>query len=281
MNMVMKNLVEFNRRGWIPGPEEEKEDFLKRIEQLDHFYSNPPQDIDHFLTTRDWTQAHEKLSSLYDMAPDWIVAHYSNRSLSFFQGAATWISEKGDYRIPLVQLKEKFEEGSLLKMYGKSEVLAHEAVHAARMQFDEPRFEEIFAYKTSPYFWRRFFGPLFESPWEATLFMGLVFLPLIVEVVRLFWFDHPLFGLAPLLPLAFFSYLLLRLLFLRFTLSLAMRRIKAFLQNPLKKWAVALRMKDRELFQFAYRSKETLFDFLKEEQSLRWQLLKKSYFKKR
>lgn len=277
----MKNLEEFNLRGWIPGPHEEKDPFLKRVEALDHFYSNPPTDVDHFLTTRDWTQAIEKLKGLYDMAPDWIVAHYSDRNLTFFQGAATWITEKGDYRIPLVQLKEKFERGSLLKVYGKSEVLAHEAVHAARMQFDEPRFEEIFAYKTSPYFWRRLFGPLFEKPWEATLFITLVFVPLIFEILRLFWKDEPLFAWAPLLPFAYFAFLLCRLLFLRTTLCLALRRLKGLLKNPTKKWAAAMRMRDRELFLFAYRSKESIESFLKKEKSLRWQLLKETYFKKR
>ncbi|NGX38613.1 MAG: hypothetical protein K1000chlam2_01788, partial [Chlamydiae bacterium] len=165
--MKIKNLQDFNQKGWIPGPLEEEKKFLKRIETLDHFFSNPPSDIDHFLTDADWTVAQEKTKALYDLSPDWIVAYYSNRNLPFFQGAATWITEKDTMRIPLVQLKEKFEEGSLMRLYRREEVLAHEAVHAARMQFDEPYFEEIFAYKTSPRSWRRFFGPLFQSSWES------------------------------------------------------------------------------------------------------------------
>ena len=276
----MKNLEEYNHRGWIPGPEETKETYLKRIEALDHFYSHPPHDIDHFLTSRDWKRANEKLIHLYDFAPDWIVAYYSNKKLSFFQGAATWISEKNHLRIPLVQLKKKFEEGGLFKLYRREEVLAHEAIHAARMQFDEPRFEEMFAYKTSPHFFRRFFGPLFEKPWEANLFIILAFLPIIAEAFRLFWFDHPSFDYVLAPTLTFLSYLLARLLVLRFTLALALKRLKGMLKNPMKKWAVALRLKDREIFRFAYEKKDKLDAFLKQEKTLRLQLLKDTYFKK-
>ena len=54
---MQKELQQYNLRGWIPGPDEEKKGFLERIEALDHFFSYPPEDIDNFLTDRDWAEA--------------------------------------------------------------------------------------------------------------------------------------------------------------------------------------------------------------------------------
>lgn len=272
----MKNLQEYNRKGLIPGPKEAEKSFQSRVDALYHFFSYPPTDIDRFLTDTDWINVQTNLSHLYDISPDWIVAHYSNRNLTFFQGAATWIIEKDGLRIPLVQLKEKFEMGKLLNFYHREEILAHEAVHAARMQFDEPYFEEIFAYKTSPKIWRRFFGPLFQRPWEAIVFLLFLFLPIAYEVAQFFPLDLESFSWLRLLPLFFFAALFLRLSFLQTTLFFASRRMKKMLQNPEKKWAVFFRMTDREIFQFAF--SKNLAKKIKMQKSLRWDLLKSTYF---
>ncbi len=274
-----KNLQALNHKGWIPGPEEEKTAYLSRIEALNHFFSYPPSDVDHFLTDRDWRPAQKKTEELYDFSSDWIVAHYSNRNLTFFQAAATWISEKQNIRIPLIQLRKKFETGNFLRLYKREEVLSHEAVHAARMQFDEPLFEEIFAYKTSPYFWRRFFGPLFQSPWEATLFIALLFIPIAIEVALFFYIDLGPFFWAAFLPFLFAGALVIRLLFFHFTLRIALHNLKSFLKDPKKNWAVAFRLKDREIFQFAYRKKKRLPLLIKNQASFRWKLLIENYFK--
>jgi len=276
--MQFKALKKYNEKGWIPGPLEEKKQFEKRIEALDHFFSYPPEDVDKFLTDRDWTSACEITRHLYDFTPDWVVAHYSNRKLSFFQGAATWITERENLRIPLIQLREKFETGKLLGLYRRDEVLAHEAVHAARMQFDEPLFEEVFAYQTSPRFFRRFLGPLFQSTWEAYTFIFLLLLPIGIEIATFLQYD-----LGPVVhlrwaPLIFFGYLATRLLFLRSILALALRKIAKYLADPKKKWAVAFRLKDKEIFSFALQSEKKLADFLKEQKSLRWDLLGQNYF---
>lgn len=268
----------FIEKGLIPGPKEEEKQFLARTKALNQFFSYPPEEIDRFLTDGDWIAARETTQHLFGFSPDWIVAYYSNARLSFFQGAATWISTRGDLRIPVVQLKEKFETGSLHKLYRREEVLAHEAVHAARMQFDEPIFEEFFAYKTSPHGWRRFFGPIFQRPWEAHVFILLLLIPLGIEVARFFYPDiSPFFAYVPFI---FFALLLVRLLTLHLTLAVALKRMKNVLKNPTKCWAAAVCMTDREIFQFAYLPKKKIEKFLKKQHSLRWKLLHDSYFKK-
>lgn len=275
----MKLFLQYNNRGWIPGPEESKGDFEKRIEALNQFFSYPPEDIDHFLTDQDWTNANLEVERLYGFSPDWIVAHYSDRNLSFFQGAATWITEKKGLRIPLVQLRRKLETGRLLGLYGREEVLAHEAVHAARMQFDEPLFEEIFAYQTSPRFWRRLLGPLFQKPWEAYVFLIALLIPIAIEITLFFDVSLGPFEQLRLLPLAIFLYLFCRLLSLRWILWRAKKRLKTLLKDPKKSWAVAFRMTDREIFRFAFQKDEKLTDYLKEQKNLRWDQIFESYFK--
>lgn len=275
----LKILQQHNKRGWIPGPLEDKAAFEKRIQALDHLYSYPPQDIDHFLTDRDWTRAQEITKHLYDFTPDWIVAYYNDRKLSFFQGGATWISEKENLRLPLIQLRHEFERGKLFAFYKKEEVLAHEAVHAARMQFDEPLFEEIFAYKTSPSVLRRFMGPIFKHTWEAYFFLSLLLVPIALQIMEIFGMEIGIFELLSFAPAVFFAYLFFRLLLLRSILAIALKRLKKFLQNPLRNWAVAFRLRDKEIFRFALQRKKNLREYIEQQKSLRWNMLKETYFK--
>lgn len=273
-------LEAFDQKGWIPGPSEGEKAYLARVKALEHFFSYPPETVDHFLTDRDWEAANRRVEALYDCAPDWIVAHYSNDQLSFFQGAATWIVREKEVRIPLIQLKEKFESGSLFKFYGRDEVLAHEAVHAVRMQFDEPKFEEIFAYRTSTRWWRRFLGPLFEKPWEAYLFIALLFVPIACEVLEIIDRAVPFCLYLRFVPLAYFAWLLSRLLFYRFVLARALKKMDKGLKNPEKKWAAVLRLTDREIFQFAFSRNEKLRTFVEGDKTPRWALLREKFFKK-
>lgn len=153
-------LLLFAKRGLIPGPNEDEKAFLQRASKLESF------------SPEDWKEAHAKTEKLYGFAIDWVSCTYSNHKLPFWEGAATWISEEG---IPSIQLRNGFKKGKYLG-YTRSEVLAHEAVHAARSAFEEPRFEEILAYRTSTNFFRKCLGPLFRKPKESLLF--LLFFPL-------------------------------------------------------------------------------------------------------
>lgn len=217
------------------GPHETEEMLQKRIERLETLNNNPPKTP---LTDGDWDGARERLKELYGVDPDWIVAYFGNERLTFYQAAATWIIEEEGCRIPLIQLKTRYAD--LPK--GCTEILAHEAVHAVRMQFDEPWYEEIFAYQTSQYGFRRWFGPLFLHLWEAPAFIVLSMAPLL-------GIFHPLFFW---LPWGFLALLLMRLAALRLILKLAFLR---FVKLGLKKsecWAFAFRLSDREIFSFAF-----------------------------
>jgi len=278
MNISGEDIKAYNQRGWIPGPDEEEPHFLERTKRLDHFFSYPPKNVDRFLTDLDWEGAQKKTEELFDFSPDWIVAHYCDDQLSFFQGAATWISREGDLRIPLVQLKKKFEAGSLMRLYSRDEVLAHEAAHAARMQFDEPLFEEILAYKTSSKWWRRFFGPLFQKPWESYVFITLFLLPFVFQIAQFFW-ELPSLQWLNFLPVAFVAFLVLRLTTLQILLLGALKKLGAYIKEKRRSLAAAFRLTDKEIIFFATRSEKECQKYIAKEKSLRWRALKKIYFK--
>ena len=243
-----------NRFGFIPGPKESEEAFKERIKTLEKLFENPPEGVDHFLTDTDWKGALEKTEELFGFAPDWIVAHYSNKQLPFFQGAATWITERAGVRIPIVQLREGFERGRYLGIYSRDEILAHETVHAVRMCFDEPIFEEFFAYQTSLSRFRKFLGPLFQNSWESYLFIFFLFIPFGLEVTKFFVFDVGYYVLLAYLPALLIGGLLGRLCFLHYVLRRAKRRIKEWGEE--KPLATLVRLRDSEVFLFAFGSDE-------------------------
>jgi len=151
-----QELLAYFRRGYIPGPDETEEAFLGRIQ-------NP-------LPIPEWNEIGAVTQPLFGFAIDWVPLTYSNQKIAWWEGAATWISDTS----LSIQLRSAFQKGTFLG-YKRIEVLAHEAVHAARARFDQPQFEEILAYATSTKRWRRFLGPLFTYSWEPLIvLMGLL-----------------------------------------------------------------------------------------------------------
>ena len=241
-----QELLKLNARGLIPGPQESEQEFLLRLKKLEAVgVEGTP------VSQADWEEAHAVIGPLYGIRPDWIKAYYSNRKLPFWQAAATWIEES----IPSVQLKTPFQKGSYYKLYARKEVLAHEAVHAARTAFNEPRFEEIFAYRTSTSFLPRWIGPLFRHSWESYALM--VLLPLLAT---------PLFSL-PLLAIALGS---LRLAHAHWHLFCCVQRLKRLVDNP---DAFLLRLTDKEILMFARMSEEAIKSYVNGGDFLRLRIL--------
>lgn len=262
--------IALNRKGLFPGPGEKEKAFLERVQALEEFFSNPPSEVDDFLTDGEWKASRDLLSEQYDFAPDWIVAHFGNAKLPFFQAGATWISEKNSLRIPLVQLKARYRE----KPVALTEILAHEAVHAARMQFDEPRFEELLAYQTSRFSWRRLLGGLFMRSWESILFLWLLLLPFVVELSLTFSPEGGNWEIFFWTPWVYLAYLLGRNLLNWGTLALARRRLIREYPHLEKPWAVLARLTDEEIWSLVWSASKW------EKKDLRKQLIWEIYLKK-
>lgn len=243
--MTDEELLAFDRRGLIPGPDETEDLFLQRIGKV------PTSCGENRISSDAWQEAGLSTDALFGFSPDWIQAYYSNQGLRPWEGAAVWL---GDY--PMIQLRSSFQRGSFLKVYKREEVLAHEAAHAARIQFEEPRFEELFAYRTSKSTWRKLFGPLFRNPQETLLFLSSTGISMVGSL-----FINELLSLLPIALLFFFS---VRLLKTYSTFSQALRRASL---------AFLFRLTDKEIAFFAHASEEQIHHYRQQQTSLRWRLL--------
>lgn len=223
------SLLHYFQRGLIPGPDESEEDFLGRALQA------------HSLSHFEW----QEVSTPFGIAIDWVPISYSNHRMAWWEGAATWISEDGP---PSIQLRTGFKKGSFLG-YRLSEVLAHEAVHAARARFEEPQFEEILAYSTAPQAWKRFFGPLFSRTWE----------PLVLLLSLLIG------AFVPLIPCAVILLSLGWLIFRQWVFRRCCRKLS---------FPLVLCLTDREMRKFAQMSEAAIQAYLDKETFLRCRLLR-------
>ena len=91
-------LLSLNSQGFIPGPDETEEIFLKRIAALQAVFEKGewiPRP--HW----DWVRAH--LKEIFDFEPHSLPAFYSNRGLTPWQGAASWI-ENGKLTFPVSEI---------------------------------------------------------------------------------------------------------------------------------------------------------------------------------
>jgi len=176
--MVDLELFELNQRGFIPGPGESEEQFCRRVEASKALVRAPPKELEAESRVSpahwDWVRLH--LKELYDFYPESLFAYYSNQKLAPWQGAASWVFDSGEGALCAVQLRKGFLKGGYLKIYSRDEILAHEAVHAARSAFQEPASEEFFAYFTSQTKFRRALGPIIRRPFEVWLFLAALLL---------------------------------------------------------------------------------------------------------
>jgi len=159
MEITIPNLKTLFWKGLIPGPQETLPAFLHRVQDV----SSQPTIV------------------LENMQIDWVPIIYDNKRLRLWEGGCSWIGQDNVQ----IQLREAFKtKNTLYYLYSKQELLQHEAIHAIRLKFQEPRFEEMLAYYKSPSKLRAKLGPIFRSPKESLLCMMLVavlpFFPLAV-----------------------------------------------------------------------------------------------------
>jgi len=249
-----EELLLLNRQGLIPGPDELEEEFSFRVAKAKEKITSGE-----WIPSSHWEWARLHLEELFDFSPQFLPAFYSNRSLALWQGAASWIE---DGKLKAIQLREGLKKGSYFG-YKRDEILAHEAVHAARAAFNEPQAEEFFAYLTSEKWWRRAFGPLIRRPYEVWVFFVLAIGTLLFPITNLFasgWLGMGVF----------------RLLRLHHRMKRAAKTLGRMLQDPRRVRAVLLRLTDQEIGMFA--EGEDVLAYAEMQVCLRWRLIRLAYF---
>jgi hypothetical protein len=251
-SMERDQLIALNSQGLIPGPGEEEGAFLLRVEAVQENFKNEKDAI----PPQHWTWAGEQLKKFFDFSPTWCSATYSSKGLTPWQAAATWIDVN---RIYTIQIRRARWVSWLID---PNEILAHEAVHAARAAFEEPYSEEIFAYLTSRAKWRKVLGPFFQKPIESLFLMGIVMAGAILE--------SSLCYAAALILTFVWS---LRLTKARLRVKRAGEKSIPFLRDPGLVGAFLFRLTDEEIASLA-RGKELI-----PKKELRWDLLREKYLK--
>lgn len=257
-----KELCGLSRYGWILAPGETLDQLLSRKNRI-------------LKETRLEKECGDLLLTqvLYDFQCKEFLVLHSNSSLLPWQGAILWEyeSEEGDL-YPVVQLRRSFSK-VFLGCYKKEEIVAHELVHVVRFAFNEPLFEELLAYQTSKSFFRRFMGPLFIYPFEATI---LAVCSLIAPISTL-CFES---SWGALLLISVVSFFLVRLVVLHCIFFLSQRKIERAGVKKSFSLAVLLRLSDSEIIKAAIISPLKTREEWKSKalKDLRFKVILSSYF---
>ncbi|PWU16497.1 MAG: hypothetical protein C5B45_00215 [Chlamydiae bacterium] len=254
-----EELMEYNFRGFIPGPQEEVSVFLRRAELAKYQKSSH--------------QAIVIVQYLFDVCPNWVRIEPTNR-LHLWEAAATYIEENQGIFTPVVQVKKK----GVPFWCSQEEILAHELIHATRIAFKESLFEEVLAYKTSRNFLRRYFGPIFFHPKEVMVFLFLLIGTWCYQWGYVFFFEV-LPNLTLWIPCILIGLLIIRVMIVQTIFSLCLKKIGKLLKQPNKALGFALRLSDREIIDFAFTSLGKMRKYVGKarEKSLRWHMLTLMY----
>lgn len=215
--------IEWNRRGLIPGPSEDKDAFLARVQAAQ--------------------PVSEGAVELYGISPDWVEVIESNQGLMPWHGAVMMT----DGSKTALQVRRQLPWG-----YDREELVAHELAHVGRCAFDEPLFEEFFAYRLSKKRWRRILGPVITRPREVWLLMAAMLVGP--------W--------VPIIPCTALVVGFTRLARRHWQLRRCVRWLYSKVGS--RAWAVAYRLTDREIVLAAAGR-------LKSDCSPRWQMLSAVY----
>lgn len=278
----MENLTEYNRRGFIPGPQESMEAFKKRVDFCLRLKKDFLHEISlpHSINT-DPDRAVLKLTEeLFGITPDWVPIFFSNWRLAPWHGGAAWIFQlkEDSPQGAILQLRKGFaNRDRYLALYEKNELMAHEMAHVGRMAFDEKKYEELLAYRTSKKGFLRYFGPILQSTLESRLVIYLLATLFLMDLFFLIqgsltaYLDTQIFKL---IPLGLILYGLFRLKRRQSTLKQAEERLQPLFSHP---QTILYRLTDNEIELFAKSTQAEILRYIEQNQTFRWQVIKANY----
>lgn len=284
--------TQWNFQGFIPGPQEDESSFLERIsfciDLIPHLQKETSVDLPFDLTERAPLSSLQGSLSIteefYGIRPDWVPIFFSNHQLTPWHGGCAWIFQLHSHS-PLasfLQLRASLKQNdSFLGLYKRNELISHELAHVGRMSFDEPKYEEFFAYSSSPSKWRAWWGPMIQSSKESLYFVFLLAFLFIADL-SLFSIDHPsaahLSWQLKLLPVGCILLAFFRLVWKRWIFSRALKNLSSLYEKR-EAFHLMYRLTDDEIEKFASLTPEEIRHFMSESAtaSFRWNFLQKIY----
>lgn len=254
------DFIYLNFRGLLPGPEESKEEYLSRI-QAQEINKN-------FLFSKKNLQI---LHDLYGYIPDWFQVCEPKGKIRFWEGAITEIQPDKHQATIYIKLFQK----------GANEQLCHELVHLGRMAYEEPVFEEFFAYATSSSKLRKYLGPVFRNRKEVYIFLGMIFFSSFSDIYWVLssslWSCYLFYWIKFLLG-GYVFLGLTRLTYNWYVFRKCHQKLAKFFSSSQKAMQFMYRLRDKEIHKLSKEQLITLqsFDFFRDN-SMRWQMLSKVF----
>jgi len=295
--LSIDQLLHYNQQGLIPGPQETEQAFSKRASYCLDLKNQIPEMLGHeipfdpeisYLSEEILSGGCKKTRRLYDICPQWVPLFFSNYKLSFWHGGCAWIFQQRQNTptSAFFQLRQNFRSSKhYLGIYNRNELVSHELSHVGRMMFEEPKFEEILAYRSSRSSFRRFFGPIVQSSVESMIFMLTLLIVITLDLFVLIngyeeFFHLPM--ITRLIPLGLFGYAFIRLCIRQYQFKKALINLKKIFLNTHAANAVLYRLTDHEVVLFSKMNAEDISKYISEQknQTLRWKMIDEAYFKK-
>lgn len=287
-------LSELDSCGFLAAPGEELSDFLSRtkevLAQLEEFNTELAQkgeieipDVPKLSSEKLINQEILEESALltdnaYGFKINWVPGFFLSESLGFLWGGCA-ISFH-DNRLTLFLIRASFAKKIRWLIYRRDELLSHELCHIARMPLNDNAFEEFFAYRLSPSWFRRYFAPCFHTQADSIIFIIPIFVLLAAQIVdtseimrlpmKLFW----------ILAAAFPAFLGIRNHLRRRRIKRAVKRLKlAGVERP---FAVLFRCTGSEIKEISslkgdLQAETRLFLRRKKDSDLRWKIIQNRF----
>jgi len=279
-------LLQLNAQGIIPGPSETEEDFLKRADYCLNLNQKIPElmgDEPSFQSDSFFQGPIQITANLFRIAPHWIPVYFSNYSLTPWHGGCAWIFQLSEDTptAAMFQLRRTFRDSKkYLGIYDRDELISHEMAHVGRMMFEEPKFEEILAYRTSDSRFRRWLGPIVQSSVESMLFVLILLMTFFFDLFLLFMQPEEFLKYSlwlKTIPLAVVGFALIRLWMRHRIFSQCWHRLDSLLKKEEFTNGIIYRLTDQEIYQFAKWNNFQISTYIENEPSLRWKLIRKAY----
>ena len=154
---MRKMFLSFYSKGFLPGPIESESNFYKRAALTEKIVREPK----NYITEK--SLKNKVFSSLNES-----TLFMASSCKLFWHASVTMILEiSKDLYIPIISKPSKFSN----LFINEDEVLNHELIHAKRVYFNDEKFEEIIAFRTSKSSWRKFFSPLITKQYQLILIL--------------------------------------------------------------------------------------------------------------
>jgi hypothetical protein len=197
----LEALATLDRQGLLLGADESLTEYVERLRSLQANIGRMDEDLaktgsytvedltveaDQRIPAELFARPQETTRQLYDFGIDWVPGFFITPPGVLFGGCAYYFYP--DF-FALFTIRRAFAERDRWLIYRRSELLAHELCHIARIGLGSAEYEEVFAYRTASSGFRRFFGGIFRSQWDSFSFLGTAFVILLGRLLQILRFQ--------------------------------------------------------------------------------------------